>query len=328
MNRMESDPHMTTPIQTIPVGRFAPSPTGALHTGSLTTAVASWLMVRSAGGRWLLRLDDLDTPRQVPGMADDIIATLEAFGLEWDGEITRQSSHIGAYQEAFDHLLRKGLVYPCGCSRKEIAQASSAPHPEDDSLAYPGTCRDGMRAGGVVRSWRVRVPDEEICFDDLRQGRVCQNLAQGCGDFALRRGDGEFAYQLAVVVDDHLTGVTQVVRGDDLLTSTPRQILLQRLLGYPRPRYCHLPLVTGPGGTKLSKRDNLVSHHLGNRAGMEGALLLAVLRFLGLEPPLELTGATCGEILQWGVGHFDVRRLPAAGGALIALDGTIRQGNR
>ena len=273
-------------------------------------------MAKSAGGRWLLRIDDLDTPRQVPGMVDDILATLESFGLTWDGEIAWQSRHVEAYREAFDCLVEKGWVYPCGCSRREIALAASAPHPEDDAIPYPGTCRQGMRHDGVIRSWRTRVPDEQLCFDDLRKGRVCQNLFRSYGDLALRRGDGVFTYQLAVVVDDCLTGVTQVVRGDDLLPSTLRQIHLQQLLDYPRPQYCHLPLVTGPGGAKLSKRDNLVSHHLGNLRGREGALLLAVLRFLGQEPPQELVGAACGEILQWGVENFDVKRIPAAGGEL------------
>ncbi len=148
-------------------------------------------MARSSGGTWLVRLDDLDTPRQVPGMADDILATLEEFGLEWDGEVTRQSRNLDAYRAAFERLLGLGMVYPCGCSRREITLTASAPHPDDDCLAYPGTCRAGMRPGAVVRSWRVRVADEEICYDDLRRGRVCQNPALGCGDFALRRGDGE-----------------------------------------------------------------------------------------------------------------------------------------
>lgn len=298
------------------IGRFAPSPTGALHTGSLATAVGSWLMAKSAGGRWLLRIDDLDAPRQVPGMVDDILATLESFGLTWDGEIAWQSRNGDAYQEAFEKLAEEGLIYPCCCSRREIALAASAPHPEDDAIPYPGTCRHGMREGGVIRSWRTRVPDEQLCFDDLRTGRVCQNLFRSYGDLALRRGDGVFTYQLAVVVDDFLTGVTQVVRGDDLLPSTLRQIHLQQMLNYPRPRYCHLPLVTGPGGVKLSKRDNLVSHRLGSFLGREGALLLAVLRFLGQDPPKGLAGADCGEILQWGVDNFDVRRIPASGGEL------------
>jgi glutamyl-Q tRNA(Asp) synthetase len=299
------------------VGRFAPSPTGALHAGSLVAAVGSWLMAKSCGGRWLLRMDDLDTPRQVPGMADDIMRTLESFGLLWDGEVSWQSRHLDAYQQAFDRLLHLGLMYPCGCSRKEIAQASSAPHPDDDTLPYPGTCRHGLRPGSVLRSWRVRVPDQEICFNDRRRGRVCQNLYHGCGDFAVRRGDGEFAYQLAVVVDDSVTGVNQVVRGDDLLASTPRQICLQQMLGLPQPAYGHVPLVSGPCGAKLSKRDNLVSHSLGSNRGKEGALLLAALRFLGQAPPDDLTGAGCEEILRWGAANFDGGRIPLVAGELL-----------
>lgn len=298
-------------------GRFAPSPTGRLHTGSLVAAVGSWLMARHAGGRWLVRMDDLDTPRQVAGMADDILATLESFGLQWDGEIAWQSRNIPAYEQAFDQLLRQGVLYPCGCSRREIAQAASAPHPDDDCLPYPGTCRNGLRPEAVVRSWRVKSGESEVCFRDLRKGLICQRLDRSCGDFAVRRGDGEFAYQLAVVVDDHLSGVNQVVRGDDLLASTPRQIHLQQLLGLARPAYCHLPLVTGPCGAKLSKRDNLVSHDLGNLNGRESELLRDVLRFLGQEPPLELAGAPCGELLQWGAKHFDVQRIPQLGGELV-----------
>jgi glutamyl-Q tRNA(Asp) synthetase len=300
----------------LPVGRFAPSPTGALHTGSLVAAVGSWLMAKSAGGRWLLRMDDLDTPRQVAGMADDILRTLEAFALEWDDEISWQSRHLDAYQQAFETLQQSGAIYPCGCSRREISQASSAPHLDDDTLAYPGTCRTGTRPGASLRSWRVRTNEEDICFHDRRRGRICQNLQKGCGDFAIRRGDGEFAYQLAVVVDDALTGVNQVVRGDDLLTSTPRQIHLQRLLGLPQPNYCHLPLVCGPGGAKLSKRDNLVSHALGSWSGRENSLLLATLRFLGQVPPETLSGAGCAEILRWGRGAFDCRLIPLSGGEL------------
>jgi len=293
------------------IGRFAPSPTGALHTGSLVAAVGSYLMAKRAGGRWLLRLDDLDAHRQVPGMADDIMRTLAAFGLFWDGEVARQSGHLEEYRERFAVLQRMEMVYPCGCSRAEIARSASAPHHDDDCIPYPGTCRDGMKAGSVVRSWRVRVPEEEVCFDDLRKGHICQALSEVSGDFVVRRGDGEFAYQLAVVVDDNLTGVNQVVRGDDLLSSTPRQIYLQRLLGFPQPDYCHLPLVTGPGGAKLSKRDNLISSHLGNVAGREQALLLDALRFLGQNPPPELAGSPCGAILEWGVANFEPRLLLA-----------------
>ncbi|ABL00964.1 tRNA glutamyl-Q(34) synthetase GluQRS [Pelobacter propionicus] len=305
----------TTPL----IGRFAPSPTGALHTGSLVSAVGSWLMAKSAGGQWLVRIDDLDSQRQVPGMADDILATLERFALFWDGEISRQSLNLELYEQAFQELKRKALLYPCCCSRREISQAASAPHPTDDCLPYPGSCRNGMPEGRTVRSWRVRVTDEPVCFHDLRRGMICQNLLTGCGDFPLRRADGEFAYQLAVVLDDRISGVNQVVRGDDLLASTPRQIHLQRLLALPQPEYCHLPLVTGPGGTKLSKRDNLVSHHLGNWKDREGVLLHRVLRFLGQEPPAELSGASCPQILAWGAAHFDLRKLPRKGGELTLV---------
>ena len=295
-------------------GRFAPSPTGRLHIGSLVAAVGSWLAARSGGGRWLLRIDDLDTPRQVTGMDDDIMATLEAFGLYWDGAVSRQSSNLEAYQEAFEQLKKQGMIYPCGCSRKEIAQAASAPHNDSDGIPYPGTCRNGMPAGATVRSYRMRTSAAEIYFRDLRRGEVCQNLAEQCGDFVVKRGDGVFSYQLAVVIDDGLGGVTQVVRGDDLLPSTGRQILIQQLLGLPRPDYCHLPLVTGPGGSKLSKRDNLVSSGLGCLTGNKEQLLVDILDFLRQLPPRELARETCQTILAWGIEQFDLSRLPAEGG--------------
>lgn len=298
------------------VGRFAPSPTGALHIGSLATAVGSYLMAKQAGGRWLLRLDDLDTPRQVPGTADDIMRTLEMLGLCWDGDVYRQSRHLEDYRYAFAMLQRTGMVYPCGCSRREIAQSASAPHGEDEHQNYTGSCRAGMKENAVIRSWRIEVKDNEICFNDMRAGRVCQRLQDFSGDFAVRRGDGEFAYQLAVVVDDHLAGVNQVVRGDDLLTSTPRQIYLQRLLGYRLPEYCHLPLVTGADGSKLSKRDNLVSSRLGNISGREQSLLLALLSFLGQNPPSGLVGCSCRAILEWGVSRFKPSAIPLLGGTV------------
>ncbi len=299
------------------VGRFAPSPTGALHVGSLVAAVGSYLMAKRAGGRWLLRLDDLDVPRQVPGMADDIMRTLESFGLLWDGTVARQSLHQQEYQRAFSALQQKGVVYPCCCSRKDIAISASAPHGEDGSIPYSGRCRgQNIISESVIRSWRVRVPEEDICFSDLRTGKLCQSLPAVSGDFILRRGDGEFAYQLAVVVDDYLAGVNQVVRGEDLLDSTPRQIYLQRLLGYPHPDYCHLPLVTGPDGSKLSKRDNLLSCQQGSVTGRERILLLAALGFLGQNPPPDLAACSCRAILEWGASHFTPLRLPAHNGAL------------
>ena len=292
------------------IGRFAPSPTGRLHHGSLATALGSWLMARSCSGKWLLRLDDLDSQRQVPGMADDIMATLERFSLLWDGTVTRQSDNIAAYQHAFDRLQELGLLYPCHCSRKEIAQSASAPHPDDDCLRYSGKCRLQPETQTEIRSWRIKASDQDICFNDLIQGVVCQNIQERCGDFIVRRGDGEFAYQLAVIIDDSLTGVNQVVRGLDLIHSTPRQILISQLLGLPQPAYAHLPLVTGPNGSKLSKRDNLISASLDNIRGREPAILLQTLRFLGQQPPQELCRLNCPEILEWATSHFYIDKMP------------------
>lgn len=293
------------------VGRFAPSPTGPLHLGSLVAAVGSYLLAKRAGGRWLLRMEDLDTPRLVPGMADDILRTLEILGLEWDGEVLWQSRRAAAYQAALDRLLAGGWCYPCGCSRAEIARAGSAPHDGEGELVYPGLCRAGLPPGRQPRAYRVRVGDEPVCFADLLLGPTCYTLATLCGDFVVKRADGLFAYQLAVVVDDAEQGVNQVVRGADLLSSTPRQIHLQRLLGLPVPSYGHLPLVTGPGGAKLSKRDNAVSLAAdGNLAESGPGLLFAALRFLGQNPPATLVGAPPREILAWAVAHFDPTMVP------------------
>lgn len=293
-----------------PVGRFAPSPTGALHTGSLVAATGSYLMAKHQGGEWFLRVDDLDSKRQIPGVADDIMRTLESLGLLWDGTVARQSKHLEEYEYFFSLLQKNGKVYPCGCSRKEIAQSSSAPHTEDDCIPYSGRCRAKMLSSSVIRSWRLIVPDDEICFYDLRKGEFCQSLPAVSGDFVLRRGDGEFAYQLAVVVDDYLAGVNQVVRGEDILGSTPRQIYLQRLLGFAQPEYCHLPLVCGSGGTKLSKRDHLISDKMGDIGEIGQKLLFEVLRFLGQKPPTDLVEYPCKIILQWGVANFSQSSLP------------------
>ncbi len=273
-------------------------------------------MAKMSGGQWLLRLDDLDTPRQIPGIADDIMRTLESFSLLWDGKAARQSRHVEDYQRAFAALQQLGVIYPCGCSRKEIASIVSAPHVDDDCIPYYGTCRNGINGNSHIRSWRVSVPEKEVCFNDLRMGRFCQKLTAVSGDFVVKRGDGGFAYQLAVVVDDGLAGVNQVVRGDDLLASTPRQIYVQGLLGFQQPDYCHLPLVTDSDGSKLSKRDNLISQQLGNVVGREQKLLVAVLGFLGQCPPVELVEYPCSTILEWGVSHFKPLRLPAMGGVL------------
>ncbi len=285
------------------VGRFAPSPTGPLHLGSLVAAVGSWLMAKARGGQWLLRIDDLDRERCRPEFENDILRTLEQFGLQWDGPVSRQSSNTEAYAEAFEWLQTLGAVYPCGCSRAEIARLSSAPHPGEE-IPYPGTCRQGLATDKEPRAWRLRTAGATVVFDDLRHGRITHDFAVS-GDFVVRRVEGFFAYQLAVVVDDHLSGVNQVVRGDDLLDSTPRQVLLHQLLGWPLPQYCHLPLVTGPDGGKLSKRDNTVSLADGRVKGQEARLLTWALRFLGMDVPDVLCQANCTELLLWSQKAFN-----------------------
>lgn len=293
------------------IGRFAPSPTGPLHVGSLVAALGSYLMAKREGGLWLLRVEDLDTPRVVPGMTDDILRTLETLGFRWDGEVLHQSRRTEVYQTALERLLREGAAYPCGCSRAEITRAASAPHPGEEGPAYPGICRNGLAAGKTARAVRVRTGDEEVSFHDGVMGVFSRTLSECGGDFVVKRADGPFAYQLAVVVDDAESGVNQVVRGADLLSSTPRQIHLQRLFGYPTPVYHHLPLVNGPGGAKLSKRDNAVSLASGRDLDREGGLLLFdALLFLGQAPPLSLRGATCGEVLSWAVEHFSSDSIP------------------
>ncbi|EKE17024.1 MAG: hypothetical protein ACD_10C00660G0001, partial [uncultured bacterium] len=234
-------------------GRFAPSPTGPLHSGSLVAAVGSYLDARTQGGEWLLRLEDVDTSRNVPGAAEQILATLEAFGFEWDGPVLWQSQRLEAYAEALAYLQAAGLVYGCACSRKEIADSASRPA-IDGGLAYPGTCRNGLPDGRLVRAWRLRVNDLPLVFVDRLQGQIVQQLASDVGDFVLRRADGLFAYQLAVAVDDDFQGISDIVRGADLLASTPRQIWLQRCLGFAEPRYAHLPVASNGVGEKLSKQ--------------------------------------------------------------------------
>jgi glutamyl-Q tRNA(Asp) synthetase len=295
------------------VGRFAPSPTGPLHLGSLVTAAGSYIMAKRAGGRWLLRIEDLDIPRVIPGMADDILKTLEKFGFQWDGEVTFQSRRSEVYQATIDKLRAEDLAYPCSCTRAEIARIASAPHPGSEGLVYPGICRYGLAEGKTARAYRVKVDNMLIEFEDGIMGHYSQSLTASCGDFVVQRADGPFAYHLAVVVDDAESGVNQVVRGSDLLSSTPRQIYLQKLLHYPVPAYFHLPLVTNPDGTKLSKRANAVSLTCGRDLTKDrGLLLLSSLRFLGQSPPFTLEKATCPEILAWAVSNFDLGLIPTA----------------
>jgi glutamyl-Q tRNA(Asp) synthetase len=232
-------------------GRFAPSPTGPLHFGSLVAALASWLDARAAGGRWLVRMEDLDEPRVQPGAAREILRALGQLGLDWDDEVTHQSSRTARYEEALQRL--GAHTYWCGCTRKEIAD-SSLGLAADGAAIYPGTCRRGLPPDKPARALRLKVDDSKIVFVDRVQGRREQVLSRDVGDFVLYRADGQFAYQLAVVVDDAAQGITDVVRGADLIDSTARQIFLQRLLGLPTPRYLHVPVAVNAAGEKLSKQ--------------------------------------------------------------------------
>lgn len=284
-------------------GRFAPSPTGPLHFGSLIAAVASYLDARSQQGNWLVRIEDLDLPRQMPGAADIILRTLEAYGFEWDGEVLYQSQRDRYYQDALHVLSARGLLYPCSCSRKEIAD--SATH-GIDGLVYPGTCRDGLAPGKQARAWRIKVDEQPVFFHDAVQGEICQILARDIGDFVLKRADGLFAYQLAVVVDDHLQGITHIVRGADLLDSTPRQIFLQQALGYTTPHYLHVPVAANAAGEKFSKQT--LAQPLDSRHRSED--LWQVLAFLGQSPPSELQQSSHTDIWQWAMQHWQPGSIP------------------
>ncbi|MFL9877707.1 tRNA glutamyl-Q(34) synthetase GluQRS [Herbaspirillum rhizosphaerae] len=263
------------------IGRFAPSPSGPLHAGSLVAAMASYLDTRAHQGQWLLRIEDIDEARTVSGAAHDIEAALHTFGMRWDGPVLVQSQRKQHYRDACDRLGAR--VYACGCSRKEIAD-SRLGVAADGAAIYPGTCRNGLAPGKIARALRVRVPDrgqdgEEIGFEDRWLGWQSQHLATEAGDFVLKRADGFWAYQLAVVVDDAEQGVTHIVRGVDLLESTERQIYLQRLLGYPMPSYLHVPLVKHTDGEKLSKQNGAQALDLSRPLDE----LHRAAKFLGLE---------------------------------------------
>ncbi|MDI1258534.1 tRNA glutamyl-Q(34) synthetase GluQRS [Aquabacterium sp.] len=253
---------MTSPAPSPYVGRFAPSPTGPLHAGSLVAALASWLDARAQGGRWLLRIEDVDTPRCVPGADQVILAQLAALGLVPDEPPVYQSQRGLLYQAALDSLVARNLAYPCACTRADIAQANAAlglVKPRHGELVYPGTCRpeNGGLRGRAPRAWRLRVPQGQAArwgWQDRRLGAQTQALDTTVGDFVVRRADGLWAYQLAVVVDDAAQGITHIVRGEDLADNTPRQQWLQQCLALPTPVYLHTPLVLGPHGEKLSKQ--------------------------------------------------------------------------
>ncbi|GAB4169796.1 MAG: tRNA glutamyl-Q(34) synthetase GluQRS [Rhodocyclaceae bacterium] len=294
-------------------GRFAPSPSGPLHFGSLVAALASWLDARAAGGAWLVRIEDIDARRSSRAAEDAILRALSAFGLEWDEALVRQSGRTPLYREAFERLERAGRVFGCRCSRREIADSALG---AGAAAVYPGTCRKGLPAGSYARAWRLRVEPGEICFEDRLQGRCCQDLAREVGDFVVARADGSFTYQLAVVVDDAAQGVTDVVRGADLLGSTARQILLQRLLGLPRPRYLHVPVAVDAGGCKLSKQ----THARALDVTHAQRVLPLALSFLGHAPPRGLAAAPVAELLAWATEAWSVKRIPRAG-TLPAPDG-------
>lgn len=292
-------------------GRFAPSPTGPLHFGSLVAAVGSYLEAKSRGGQWLLRMEDVDAPRSMPGAADGILRTLEAYGLAWDGAVMYQSRRDAAYRAALDSLRARDALYACACTRREIADSALQ---GIEGPVYPGTCRHGLPAGRAARATRVRSQGARIAFDDAIQGTITQDVEHAVGDFVVARADGLIAYQLAVVVDDAAQGITDVVRGADLLESTPRQIWLQRLLALPSPRYLHLPVAVNAHGDKLSKQTRARAL---DRADPVPALL-AALRFLGHDPPPQLGRQPVHAVWDWACSHWQTQRIPARRSAPVA----------
>jgi glutamyl-Q tRNA(Asp) synthetase len=280
------------------VGRFAPSPSGPLHFGSLVAAAASWLDARAARGRWLLRIEDLDAPRAQPGAADDILRSLERFGFTWDGPVLYQSLRGARYEAALQKL--QASTYWCGCTRREIAD-SALGLAADGAQIYPRTCRSGLPAGRAARALRLDVGRSTVSFVDRVQGPREQDLAREVGDFVLYRADGQVAYQLAVVVDDAEQGVTDVVRGADLIDSTARQIHLQRLLGYPQPRYLHVPVAVNASGEKLSKQTGARALDPSRR----DELLPRVLAFLGQRASADLDEA----VADWDPGRIPRTRI-------------------
>lgn len=283
-------------------GRFAPSPTGPLHFGSLVTALGSYLQARSQGGEWLVRMEDLDPPREMAGAADDILRTLEVYQLHWDGPVLYQSTRHEAYAEAVLQLTASQQTFPCSCSRKSIAEAIK----QSGGRIYPGTCRNGLAPGTSARSVRVRAPDQSIQFTDSLQGPQSTQLDQTVGDFIIRRADGLYAYHLAVVVDDAFQGISEIMRGADLLQETLPQAYLQALLGYPTPRYAHLPMAVNARGEKLSKH----THAPAVERSHPGPTLCKALAFLGHQPDAAVNGENPQELIDWAVTHWNIQQVP------------------
>ncbi|MDX1914586.1 MAG: tRNA glutamyl-Q(34) synthetase GluQRS [Methylophilus sp.] len=286
------------------VGRFAPSPTGPLHFGSLVAAVASYCDAKANQGQWLIRIEDLDKPREMAGASQNILSTLEAFGFAWDGSIIYQSQRTQAYEEAFFRLQEMDKIYGCICSRKEIAD--SAVRTGIEGAIYPKTCLQHPPIASKNMAYRVMTENRSLSFVDHVQGVIHQNLAQDIGDFVLKRADGIFAYQLAVVVDDAYQNITHIVRGSDLLNSTTRQLYLQQLLGLKTPCYAHIPIVVNEQGEKLSKQTLAEAIE----SGQANQQLYLALKFLGQNPPLEIKKATLSDLWQWAVTNWRIANVP------------------
>jgi len=284
-------------------GRFAPSPTGPLHSGSLIAAVGSYLDAKFHHGKWLVRIEDVDSQREVPGAAREILSMLEMLGMEWDEEVIYQSQRSEAYRDALNALNEQGLIYPCICSRKEIADSSIIGL---NGPVYPGTCLKNPASVKNAHALRIQTNNDAIQFKDILKGAYAQRLSSDVGDFVLRRADGIYAYQLAAVVDDAAQNITHVVRGADLLDSTPRQIFLQQLLGYPLPQYMHLPVVTNAKGEKLSKQTNAAPINISDAL----AQLVDALHFLGQKPPLEILEGDISSFWQWAKQNWCVTLIP------------------
>jgi len=290
------------PPQNSYIGRFAPSPTGPLHLGSLFTALASFLQARKHQGQWLLRIDDLDTPRLATGATEKIITTLDAYGLHWDGEITYESQWLAHYQNAIERLTQQDLIYPCTCSRKQLKRDRL----ENPSIkTYPGFCRYHRQSPLSPHSLRIKTPDQSITIDDLLHGQHQQNIHHDIGDFIIKRRDHIFSYQLAVVVSDHRQKITEIVRGIDLLDSTPRQVFLQQRLGFVTPHYQHIPIIVDAHGTKLSKQAFSTPVHTHNIS----QTLYYLLTQLQQNPPQELSSAPLNELLDWAITSWDIKSL-------------------
>jgi glutamyl-tRNA synthetase len=300
------------------IGRFAPSPTGLLHLGNARSALLGWLWARREGGRFLVRVEDLDPERSRAHFIAAALEDLAWLGLDWDGEVWRQSARGEAYRAALEKLKASGLAYPCSCTRAEVARAASAPHPGEDGPVYPGTCRQRPTRPDRAFAWRFRVPPGVTRFSDAVHGPTEQDVAAQVGDFVVQRADGVASYQLAVVVDDAAQGVTHVLRADDLLGSTPRQLLLLQALGLPAPAYAHVPLLLGPDGQRLAKREGHWTL-AGLRAG--GATPEAVVGFLAHSCGLGDSGPLTARALveDFSLGRLSRQATPTSAEALAAL---------